>query len=313
VTEKVRKLSVVVFLVFLFNFLFSVESTAEERVVGVVFSADIPVYHEVHKKFLNKLRKTGYTKKIKFLYQKPNPDSLAWSNAVRKLIAYDATILITYGSGATEAATYETANIPIVYTLVYDPVKSGIKGRNLYGVGYSIPVTSLLRYLKRTTDVKKLGVLASEIEPSSKTQAKHVSDACKDFNMEKVLLNVKNEEEIRIKLKLFSFDALFITDSALLAKSITSIFRIINERSIPIVSTIQGTEDYSLINLHPDIDEIANALYRTFLKVIKEDRKVKGKREIVQRSKLIYNMKISKRLGLQPSIQLITGADRIIK
>ncbi len=312
--ESVLKRVIVGLIFFLFlTVTFPVRAGCQGKTtIGVVFSSDLRAYQEVHRVFMNKLKEKGYHN-LRFIYQRPRADTLAWSNAVRKVVAYDASVIITYGSGATEAALYEAPDLPIVYSYMYEPEKTGIKGKRLYGVGYAVPVSSLLRYLREIKQPETLGILVSEIEPSSRVQGNDILQSCKDFSFNSVVLKVRNREELLLKIKLFQFDALFITESALIGESIQSLYKATLPRGIPIIATLNDAEDYALITLEPDAEEMAEAMVKVFTEALKGRKEKDRSRIVIKRTRLIYNRRVSNQIGLEPSIDLIIGADRIIK
>ncbi len=283
---------------------------SEKTVVGVIFSADIPYYRAIHQAFSRVIKERGYAGKIQLIIQRPNPDTLAWSNAIRKVLAYDASIIITYGSGAAFQATYETTSVPIVYAGVYAPDKIDLKKKNVYGVGFRVPVSSLLRYLRQMKEIKRLGIVFSEIEPDSVQQMKDVVNSCRRFSLPYVQLSVKRCREVKERLKLYNYDSLFLTNSALVGKYYPDCKGISDTNTVPAVTTMKGYEDLVIVTLTPDT-EIEGALLADILIDLLRGKKPENK--IVTNNKLVFNMKKAKKLGISFPIELITGADRVIK
>ena len=285
----------------------------EKIIVGVVFSGDIPFYREIHEELIKRLIEKNYTGRVQFVIQRPNPDTLAWSNAVRKVIAYDASVIITYGSGATRAATYESYSIPIIYAGVYEPKRSGIKGKNIKGVGYRVPVSSIIRYLRKSKDIKTLGVLYSESEPSSETQYGDVRRICKTFSIDVVDIPARRAKEIGKSLNLLSYDSLFLTDSALVNKYFSDYVQIITEKGVPVVSILKGLEEYSLITLSADPREQGALLAKNLIEFINTGDINKIGNASLSKNSLTFNMKLAIELKLDIPIVLITESDRVIK
>lgn len=279
----------------------------------MVFSGDLPFYREIHEELVRELFEKGYAQKVRFIIQRPNPDALAWSNAVRKVIAYDASLIIVYGSGAARAALYESSSIPIIYAAVYEPEESGIKGKNIRGVGYKVPVSSIIRYLRKTGDIKKIGVLYSDSEPSTKTQYNDVKDVCKTLSLDVVKIPVKRAREIGEKLKLLSYDSLFLTSSALINKYFPDYIMVFRKKSVPLVSIMEGLEEYSLITLSTDPRKQGAILAKNLIQFINNRDIDSIKNTDLLKNSLTFNMKLAIELGLDIPVELLTESDRVIK
>ncbi|VAX33433.1 hypothetical protein MNBD_NITROSPIRAE03-942 [hydrothermal vent metagenome] len=279
----------------------------------MVFSGDLPFYREIHEELVRELFEKGYARKVRFIIQRPNPDALAWSNAIRKVIAYDASLIIVYGSGAARAALYESSSIPIIYAAVYKPEESGIKGENIRGVGYKVPVSSIIRYLRKTGNIKKIGVLYSDSEPGTKTQYNDVRDVCKTLSLDVVKIPVKRAREIGRKLKLLSYDSLFLTSSALINKYFPDYIMIFRKKSVPLVAIMQGLEEYSLITLSTDPRKQGAILAKNLIQFINNRDIDSIKNTDILKNSLTFNMKLAIELGLDIPVELLTESDRVIK
>ncbi len=290
--------------------LFFSSSHAQMRIIGVVFSENVPAYSRINSRFKDILKEKGYSKRVRFIEQHPNPDPLAWSNAIRKLIVYDAEMIIVYGSGALEQAIFETDSIPIVFVNVYSPDRLKINKRNVTGVGYKIPMTSLIRYLKEMKETKRLGILFSEIEPDSVLQMEDIVKACEKFSVGYVKMPVQKSGQVEERLKLFMYDALFFTNSAVIGKTYPECSQIPRSLNAPIISTMDGYDDSVVFSLSPDSDAQAKGLADIVISLI-NGRKTNIK--IVRNNRLIFNLRLAREMQLQLPIELISGADRVIR
>ena len=136
---------------------------AEKR-IGVIMTGDIPFYRAIHETFVAELNgwsaAAGKSEKIEIILQRPFPNSISWSNAARKLIAFDVDLIVTYGSPAALAVIHEKTNIPLVYAGFYEPdEQQASSARNVTGCGFRVPLSSILRYFKRVKNINTLGVV----------------------------------------------------------------------------------------------------------------------------------------------------------
>ena len=132
---------------------------AEKR-IGVIMTGDISFYREIHDSFVAEMNKryTG-TEKLEILLQRPFPNPISWSNAARKLIAFDVDLIMTYGSPATHAVIQEKSKIPLVYAGLYEPDEAALSAKNVTGCGFKVPLSSILRYFKRFKTVNTIGIV----------------------------------------------------------------------------------------------------------------------------------------------------------
>jgi putative ABC transport system substrate-binding protein len=286
---------------------------SDKITVGVIFSADIPFYREIHNELVNRLVEKGLIDKVQILVQKPNPDQLAWSNAVRKVIAYDASIIVAYGSGASSAAKLETRSLPILIAGVYNPSKLGLNGKNIGGVGYRVPVSSILRYFRKAKEIERLGILYSEFDKGSKVQRDEVRKSCEMFSIKNVDLPVTGKRDMKDKIGLTTIDSLFLTDGALIARYFPDIHPGVMKLEIPVVTTLAGYEDLSLITLSPNSVEQGSIVADQLMDIITKGKKAALKIQVIRRNTLTFNLKLAKELGIEVPIELLTESDRIIR
>ena len=91
----------------------------------------------------------------------------------------------------TLAAVRETKSIPLVFAAVYDPAAIGCLARNVTGISSKVPITSLLRYLKKLTPFTRLAIVYAEQEPDSVRQAQELSKLESQYGFRTVKMPVK--------------------------------------------------------------------------------------------------------------------------
>ena len=111
----------------------SVPAFAAGKTIGVILTGSIPYYKEVHKSFMETMASEGFgPARVEIVVQAPNPEAMSWTNSARKLVAIGSDIIVSYGAPATLAVMHETSDIPIVFAGVYDPLSTGITGKNIH-------------------------------------------------------------------------------------------------------------------------------------------------------------------------------------
>ncbi len=280
--------------------------------VGVVFSTDIPYYKELHKRFIKILNNQFPDIHVNVIVQTPNPNPLAWSNAIRKLLVYDSQILIVYGSGALKAAIHEDVDVPIIFAGAFKTKLNNIRGKKLSGVFYKIHLSSVIRYIKKIRQTRHLDILFSEIEPSSIQEANMLKSLCKDFKINCSLHGVSDYDELSDYVDNVRADMVFVAESALIARFLPEFHEEFNKKLIPLVTTTPGLERITVFSLKPDIRYEAKSLAEIFVNVIKK-RKGSNKIQTISKTTLTFNMGLAKILETMIPAELTSYADEVIK
>ncbi|MBI4691761.1 MAG: hypothetical protein HY754_16090 [Nitrospirae bacterium] len=285
----------------------------EKKTIGVIMTGDIPYYAKMHKAFSARLSREGYGD-MEILLQKPYPDQISWSNAARKLIAVDVSIIVTYGAAAALAAIRETSNIPIVYAGVHNPAAVGIAGKNTTGAVSKAPTSSLLRYLKSVTNISILGVLYSEIEKDSVKQVDEIEDISRDMGFKILKINIRRPEDIRKIKGSGKPDALFLTCSASVNMAVDAILDIARTEKLPTASMLKGENNSGIIiTLSANPEEQGEMAADKVIKILKGTHPVTISPTGGKNIELIFNLKENMSLGFKLPMDLVTEATKIIQ
>lgn len=290
-------------------------ANAADKTVGVIMSGNLSFYQEIHKAFAGTLAKEGYDhRKIDTLLQMPSPDPLSWTNAARKLTVAEVTVLITYGAPASVAAIKETKSIPIVYAGVYDPAATGVSARNSTGISSKVPMTSLLKYLRKMLPFSKLAVVYNISEPDSVKQAEEISQLESQYGFQSVRMPVRKPEEARKLVFAGKADAVFISMSAVANEAIDGIIRSAHDAKIPTVSQTGGAcERGVILSLSPSAMEQGEAAGRIVARLLKGESAASIPPEVPKLVELVLNLREANSIGIKVPMELITDATRVIK
>ncbi len=311
---RIKSLIYLQVLLFVFLIFLSFPAFADEKTIGIIMTGDIPYYNEMHDAFISKLRKNRYSRNIKLIIQKPHPDYISLSNAVRKLVAVDVDLIVTYGAPATVAVKDEGVKIPVVYSGVYEPVAKGIKSRNITGISFKVPVSSLIRYLKGLTTISSLGVIYHDAEIDSVYQLLELVKISKQYNFSVERIRLKRPDDIQRMLFSKKSDAFFITSSSLVNMAAVDIIKIARANKIPAVSVLLDREESGvIITLSAKPDEQGEKAALKVIEILKGTPVDRIHAESSSSTELIFNMKEANAIGLSLSMDLIAEATKIIK
>lgn len=302
---------IVLFFLFFSLFLNSFSAHAFERTIGVVIPANITFYKDIHKSFVDELEKRNYLGRVRLLVQQPYPDHISLRNAVRKLKAYDADVIITYGWLATEVAVLEKTGIPIIYTCVYEPCEFSAK--NITGVCSKTSISSLLRYLKSLKEINRLGVIYDSDEADSKKQMNDIVNLASSYNFTVREINIKKTKDITIFFDNMKLDAIFITSSSSANSRFSSLVNLARNYKIPSASLFHDRSVYATIVLSPSINELGEKTAKKVIDFLNGINVDKIKVDTARDSELIFNLKEARHMNFKISLDLVTEATRLIQ
>ena len=288
---------------------------AADKTVGVVMSGNMGYYQEVHKAFAASLGKEGFDfRSVDTLLQMPSPDSLSWANAARKLVVAEVNVLVFYGAPAALAGIRETKSIPMVYAGVYDPAAAGVSARNMTGISAKVPLTSLLKYLKKMTPFTRIAVVYNEFEPDSVKQVEELGELESQYGFQTVKFAIKRPDDAKKLVFTGKANAVLITVSAAANEAIDTIVQEAREAKIPAISQIGGTAEHGVVlSLSPSPSEQGAAAGRMVARLLKGEKPTSIPIEVPRMVELVVNLKEASALGIKMPIDLISDATKVIK
>jgi len=285
-------------------------AAAADKTIGVVMTGNIPYYKDMHKAFTDGLAAEGLGK-VEIVLQTPMPETVSWSNAVRKLVAVGADVIVTYGAPATLVAMSEASDIPIVFAGVYDPQALGIMGRNATGVSSKVPVASLVKSLRSISHFATLGIVYSESEKDTVLQANDVKQLETSFGYKSSRFSVKKADDVA---RIANVDALFLTTGCAAMHCVSNIIGVARKAKIPTGTTIGGGEGSGIIlTLSANPLEQGREAAKIAARVLKGAKPSSIPLEPPKKIDLIVNLKEATDMGLKIPFDLLTTATKVIK
>jgi putative ABC transport system substrate-binding protein len=286
---------------------------AEKR-IGVIMTGDIPYYGAIHEIFISELTKRiAGAEEIEIILQRPFPDPISWSNAARKLIAFDVDLIVTYGAPATHAVIHEKSRIPLVYAGFYEPEHAAVNAKNVTGCGFKVPLSSILRYFKRLKTINSLGIIFSSIEEDSVRQYETMRLLSAQQNIKTEGIDIRSRQDLD-KLKTKKSDVMFITGSSLTHLWLDEIISILDKERIPVADIFPDNNESGVIMTlyHPSQTQgemAAEMAWRILLGTKPSDITPDTMRD----TELVFNLVAARQLGINFPIQLLIEATRVIE
>ena len=286
---------------------------AENR-IGVIMTGDISFYREIHEKFVAEINKryTG-TEKIEIILQKPFPNPISWSNAARKLIAFDVDLIMTYGSPATQAVIQEKTKIPLVYAGLYEPDHAAVSVKNTTGCGFKIPLSSILRYFKRFKTLNTIGIVFSSTEEDSVRQYETMQLLCSQQKIRSEKIDIRSHDDLE-RLKAINADAFFITGSSLVHLWLDEVMTILDEKYVPVADIFPDNLEFGvLMTLHQPTASQGEMAAELVSQILRGKKPVEVPAHVFRDTELVLNLVEANHLGITIPIQLLIEATRVIE
>jgi len=242
-----------------------------------------------------------------------------------ELAAEKVDVIFASSTNAVQAARQATASIPIVFSVVSDPVGSGFvtslgrPGGNITGI------SSINRELaaKRLQILKEMFPKTSRVavlitdEPQVAPQLEQVQQAAKLLGMDILTTQVLGRDDFERGHKLlrsWRADSIFVVDSA--GNSINR--KLIAEFAAQIrLPAIYAESDYAgaggLISYGANFDELFRRAAQYVDKILKGAKPAELPVEQPTKFELVINMKTAKALGITIPQSILVRADKVIE
>lgn len=278
-------------------------------------TGDIPYYGTMHKAFVDEINKRfAGEEKIEIILQRPFPNSISWSNAARKLIAFDVDLIVTYGSPAALAVIHEKSNIPLVYAGFYEPEEHQASStKNVTGCGFRVPLSSILRYFKRVKNINTLGVVFSSIEEDSVRQLETMKHLTEQQGIKIAKIDIQAQSDLD-KLKIQHSDVVFITGSSLAHLWLNDVVTILEKQQVPAADIFPDDNEAGvLITLFQPSHTQGEMAAEMAWQILHETKPTDIAQYTMRDTELVFNLVEARRLGIDFPIHLLIEATRVIE
>jgi len=292
--------------VFLIVAVFSAEAGAAKRIGVLLFSGE-GRYIEATKGFTDTLKKRGFGEpRTKIIIENAGANKAKAAELVKKFAAAKLDLIFTVGTHATTAVVQEIKDVPIVFSVVYDPVEAGIANgwrsseNNTTGTSTLLPMSKVMDSLKRFAPVKRLAVLYTFGEKNSESQLKALQEIQEKYGIKVVPVSLTKTEEVAqlLPLVLRSADALYITGSNLIDSQISIIMDMATKAKVVTITHLEDlVEKGVLIGVCPSAYLLGRLAGEKAVKIFKGTKPSSIPIESLKQFDVIINLKTAKAGG----------------
>ncbi|KLO23166.1 MULTISPECIES: ABC transporter substrate-binding protein [unclassified Marinitoga] len=210
--------------------------------VGITQIIDHPALNQVQKAIIKTIKEENPN--VEIIIQNAQG---SFQNAVSIAQEFNNTadIIVAITTPSAQAAANVIKDKPLIFSAVTDPISAGLiknfgkNNGNIVGLSDLLPVHIHLSILKKLIpNAKNIGIIFNPGETNSKTLLNLSKKFAKDLKLNIVEIPGTTSSEMinSLNSKINDIDAVYIFTDNLLASSIESIGKILNENKIPSIS-----------------------------------------------------------------------------
>jgi putative tryptophan/tyrosine transport system substrate-binding protein len=265
-------------------------------------------------------------KQIAFIIEDTKMETVDPVKAAVRLVAAKPDLLVTVATSHTAAAKQATALIPIVFTVLADPVQSGFVAsfasskNNLTGVSNSLAALSgkRIELLKEMAPgIKRALAIVTTNEQIAQKTFPSLADAAQKFGIQFVRRDVAGKEDIENVLRdtpRGSVDAMILVPAILLRNNIGLLVDKAKKDKLPFgVHTEELVKKGALVSYGEDNRQIGIQTARLVAKVLKGVLPAEIPIETPERPVLVVNLTTAKTIGLKIPREFLEHVDRIVE
>jgi putative ABC transport system substrate-binding protein len=186
-------------LILFFVVVWNTTTFVKATTVVIVKSQDIRQYNEAYDGFIEVLsQKLPAVNEVICVLKGEDKEADEVLNKIRQT---KPDIIHTVGSSATELVFSSIKDIPIVFSMVLNPVASGLissmesPGGNLTGAAMDIPIRSQFEYVRKVVpSVRTIGVLYNPQETG--VLIKEADAVCRDMGLSVIAISVNSQKDV---------------------------------------------------------------------------------------------------------------------
>ncbi|MBU0502891.1 MAG: ABC transporter substrate-binding protein [Candidatus Omnitrophica bacterium] len=219
---------------------------AQEKIkIGIVLTSNASHYLDTQKGILDQFEKSGYGKdKVDFNIQFAENNKDKMLAIVNEFQANKVNLIIAVGTPAAIVASQAEKNIPVVFSLVFDPISSkiakdwGSSGNNTTGTSTMVDMAAIINAMRKITKVVRLGVIYTEGEANTTQQLAALQKIQETSKITVIAANLaKAEDATAVANSLIGkVDAIFITGGTTVTKALTDITTVAKNNKIMTVA-----------------------------------------------------------------------------
>jgi putative ABC transport system substrate-binding protein len=278
--------------------------------------------------FREGLAQLGYTegKNIAYMVEDAQGELASLANRAAKIAEAKPDVMFTIGTTPTAVAKQATTTLPIVFTLVADPLRSGFiasyasSQNNLTGITNSAGPLSgkRLELLQEIAPgIKRVLALVAPNEKAAEVTVQFLIEAAPKLGIELLRHDVSSKEEIEQILKTLAkgaVDAIYYVPSSLVGANLNLLIHKANEDKMPLtVTDYSMVEQGALVSYGADLRLLGIQAAKLVAKIMKGAKPSEMPVQTPEQLLLTINLTTAKSIGLDIPRSILERTDRFVE
>jgi len=274
------------------------------------------------------LLKLGYRegREIKLLVEDCQGDATSFEPRAAKLVEAKPNVIFTVATAPSMAVHKRARSIPMVFSIVGDPVHAGLvasfasSGNNVTGItSSSAPLSGkrLELLLQIAPKTKKILALVSVKENISEVSFKYLAETAQKLGVQVLRRDVVNAKEIeKVLLEKWgaTADAVYLVPSVLVSTQIEALIAKARRERLPLTVYEDSQVDKgALVSYGGDFRSLGVQAATLVVKIIKGTKPADLPVETPDRVLLAVNVGAAKAIGLKIPDAILERADRVVE
>ena len=301
------------------------QQVGKPRRIGVL-GADATVWKPWTAAFVARLRELAWIEgdNIAIEYRWAEGSSKRVSEIAAEFLRLNVDAIVTYGSAVT-VLKQVTTDIPIVFAVAFDPVRSGLvpslahPGGNVTGIAIQqlVLVGKRLELLREAIpELRRLVIMADAGYAEPVLEADNVKTKARSLGLEAARQEIRRAEDIAPAFEALKgkADALYVVSNALIAANRARIITLAHSARLP---TILSYSDYveagGLMSYGPNFAGLFRRAADMVAKILQGTKPGDIPVEQASEFEFVINLRTAKALGLIIPSNLLARADAVLE
>ncbi len=299
------------------------QNASAEKSIGVIVWDDDKLYTDAKQAIIEQLNAAGFGEpKSKFTIEVASGNKARAAQIAQKFATAKMDMIVSLGTSATVAVLKETRDVPVVFSMVYDPIDSKIaedwksSGNNATGTSNKVMMSVLLENLRQLAPVKNLAVLYTPGEKNSEAQLKDMQAAGAQAGMKIIPVPLTSKEEATplVTDVAGKVEAIFLSGSSIVGDALPAVVEIASKaKVITVTHQAEKVEKGVLLGVSANSFLLGRLAGDKAVKILKGAKPSSIPIEPQKKPDVIVNMKTAKAGQITVPPAFLKSATRVIE
>lgn len=277
--------------------------------IGIIQHMDHPSLNQINDKIQETLQPLVDEGKVEIVEKNASGDQTMLPTIIDGMIKDGCDMLVPIATPTAQAAAAATADLPIVFSAVSNPVEAGLvkeldnTDKNITGVSNSIPVEDIFKLAKELTpDAKTFGLIYNTSEINSVTGIERAKKYCDDNGLKYKEAAVTGTADVQQAAASLAeeVDAFFTPNDNTVASAMTAYVQTASDSGLPVYCGADSmVNDGGFATVGIDYDTLGEQTGEMIQRIVEGELIKDNPVEQVSQYAKMINVKTADKLGIE--------------